>query len=89
MYCNDESDRKENYIRELAIDIDGVQSRDEIYEHVVNALWDLLQECGSNLLVGGIFAEVDRDEKLFSLRINITNIDTTLVREQNPVTLEQ
>jgi hypothetical protein len=53
----------------------------------VDALWHLLQERSSNLLVGGVLGEVDRDEELLSLRIDVTNINTTLVGEENPVAL--
>lgn len=50
-------------------------------------LGHLLQESGGNLLVGGVFLEVDGDEELLSLLIDITDIDTTLVGEEDPVTL--
>ena len=76
-------------IRELAVDVDGIESGDEVDEDVVHALGDLLQKGGSNLLVGGILLEVDRDEELLSLLVDITNIDTTLVGEQDPITLER
>ena len=52
-------------------------------------LGNLLQESSSDLLVRGIFLKVDRDEKLLSLLIDITNIDTTLVGEKDPVTLKR
>ena len=38
-------------IRELAVDVDGVEAGDEVNEDVVNTLGDLLEESGSNLLV--------------------------------------
>jgi hypothetical protein len=55
----------------------------------VYTLGNLLQESSSDLLVRGIFLEVDRDEKLLSLLIDIANIDTTLVGEKDPVTLKR
>jgi hypothetical protein len=48
---------------------------------------DLLQESGSNLLVGGVLLEVDGNEKLLSLLVDIANIDTTLVGEEDPIAL--
>ena len=48
---------------------------------------DLLEEGGSNLLVGGVLLEVDWNEKLLSLGVDITDVDTTLVSEEDPVTL--
>jgi hypothetical protein len=53
----------------------------------VDTRGDLLQESGSNLLVGGVLLEVDGNEKLLSLLVDITNIDTTLVGEEDPIAL--
>jgi hypothetical protein len=53
----------------------------------VNTLGNLAQKSGSDLLVGRVLLEVDRNEKLLSLLVDITNIDTTLVGEQDPITL--
>jgi hypothetical protein len=53
----------------------------------VNTLGNLAQECSSNLLIRGIFGEVNGNEKLLSLLIDITNVDTTLVGEEDPITL--
>ena len=41
-----------------------------------------------DLFVAGEFAEVNRNEEPLRLGINITDIDTTLVGEQDPVSLE-
>ena len=38
-------------LRELAVNVDGVEAGDEVNEDVVNTLGDLLEESGSNLLV--------------------------------------
>lgn len=38
-------------LRELAVNVDGVQPRDEVDEDIVHTLGDLLQESGSDLLV--------------------------------------
>lgn len=48
---------------------------------------DLFQESGSDVLVGGIFLEVDGNQQLLGLLIDIANIDTTLVGKEDPVTL--
>ena len=74
-------------VRELAVNVDGVEAGDEVDKDVVDTLGNLLEESGSNLLVGGVLLEVDGDQKLLSLSIDITDIDTTLVGEENPVTL--
>lgn len=53
----------------------------------MDALGDLAEECGCDLLVAGVFAEVDGDEDLLSLLVNVTNVYTTLVGEEDPVAL--
>lgn len=55
----------------------------------MDTLGDLAQQGASDGLVGRVVLEVDGDEKLLSLLINITDIDTTLVGEEDPVTLER
>jgi hypothetical protein len=75
--------------RELAVNVDSVQPRDEVNEDIVNTLGNLLQEGGSDLLVRGVLLEVDGDEKLLSLLVDITNINTALVGEEDPITLKQ
>lgn len=55
----------------------------------MDTLGDLAQQGTSDGLVGRVVLEVDGDEKLLSLLINITDIDTTLVGEEDPVTLER
>jgi hypothetical protein len=53
----------------------------------VYTLGNLLQESGGDLLVRGVLLQVDGNEKLLSLLVDITDIDTTLVGEEDPVTL--
>jgi hypothetical protein len=53
----------------------------------VHTLGNVPEECGSDLLVRGVLLQVDGDEELLSLGVDITDIYTTLVREENPVTL--
>jgi len=77
----------EGCLRELAVNVDSVESGNEVDEDVVDTLGNVPEECGSDLLVGGVLRQVDGDEELLSLGIDITNINTTLVREENPVTL--
>jgi len=71
----------------LTVNIDGIESGDEVDENIMDALWHLLQESSSNLSIRWVFGEVYWDEELLSLLVNIADIDTTLVREKNPVAL--
>lgn len=52
-------------------------------------LGDLLQESSGNLLVGRVLLEVDGDEQLLSLLVDVADIDTALVGEEDPVTLSE
>jgi hypothetical protein len=72
---------------ELAVDIDGIEAGDEVDEDIVNTLGDLLEESGSNLLVGRVLCKIHGDQELLSLGVDIANINTTLVGEENPVAL--
>jgi hypothetical protein len=76
-------------VGELAVNVDGVEAGDEVHQDIVNALGYLAQESRSNLLVRGVVLQVHGDKKLLGLRINITNVDTTLVGEEDPVTLKK
>lgn len=49
---------------------------------------DLAEEALGDLLVAGVLLEVHGDQELLSLSVNITNLDTTLVVEENPVALK-
>jgi len=53
----------------------------------VQALGHLLQQRARKLLIGRIFREVNGNQDLLSLGINIANINTTLVGEENPIAL--
>jgi hypothetical protein len=53
----------------------------------VYTLGNLLQECGGDLLVRGVLLQVDGNEELLSLLVDVTDINTTLVGEEDPVTL--
>lgn len=53
----------------------------------MNALGNLLEKSGGNLLVRGVLGEVDGDQELRGLGVDITDINTTLIGEENPVTL--
>ena len=83
----DDNERVDLEVGELAVDVDGVQTRDEVHEDVVNTAGHLLQESGSDLLIRGVVLQVDRNKKLLGLGVNITNIDTSLVGKEDPVTL--
>jgi hypothetical protein len=75
-------------VGELAVNVDSVQASDEVDEDIVNTLGDLAQQASGDLLVGGVLLEVDGNQQLLSLGIDITDINTTLVVEENPVTLK-
>lgn len=53
----------------------------------MQALGDVLEERRGNLLVRRVFRQVDGDQQLLSLCVDIANINTTLVGEENPVAL--
>jgi hypothetical protein len=53
----------------------------------VKTFRDFCQERLSDLLIRWVFGKVYRHKKLLGLGVDITNIDTTFVREENPVTL--
>jgi hypothetical protein len=55
----------------------------------VHTLGDLAEQTGGDLLVGGVLLEVDGNQELLSLGVDITDIDTTLVVEEDPVTLRE
>lgn len=74
-------------VGELAVHVDGVQAGDEVDQNIVDTLGDLAQESLGDLLVGGVLLEVDGNEQLLSLGVNITDVNTTLVGEEDPVTL--
>jgi hypothetical protein len=53
----------------------------------VNTCGHLLEEGGSNLLVGRVLGQVNGDQELLGLGVDIADVDTTLVGEENPVAL--
>jgi hypothetical protein len=55
----------------------------------VDALRDLLQKSRGNFIVGRELGEVDGNEKLLGLLIDITDVDTTLVGEEDPIALNR
>jgi hypothetical protein len=71
----------------LALDIDGVEATDEVYQDVMNTLGDLLEQNLGNFFVGRVLRKVYWDEKLLGFGIDIANINTTLVGEVNPIAL--
>lgn len=83
----DDNQRVDLEVGELAVDVDGVQAGDEVDENIVDAGGDLAEEALGDLLVAGVLLEIHGDQELLSLSVNITNLNTTLVVEENPVTL--
>jgi hypothetical protein len=74
-------------LRELAVDVDGVQAGDEVDKDIVHALRYLLQQGRGDLFVGWIVGEVNRDEELLSFSVDITDVDTAFMSEEDPVAL--
>jgi hypothetical protein len=83
----DDDQRVDLEVGKLAVDVDSIQSRDEVNQDIVDTLRDLLQESCSKLLVGGVLGKVNWNENLLGFGIDITDIDTTLVCEENPIAL--
>jgi hypothetical protein len=83
-----DNERVDLEISELTVNVDGIETGDEVNKDVVNALGNLLEKSSSNLLVGRVFSEVHRDQELLSLSVNIADINTALVGEEDPVALE-
>lgn len=54
----------------------------------MDTLRNLLQQSCSKLLVRRILGKVNWDENLLSFGIDITNINTSLVCEENPIALK-
>lgn len=54
----------------------------------MHTLGDLLQESSSNFLVRGVLLEIDWDEELLSFLVDIADVNTTLVGEEDPIALE-
>ena len=82
-----DNERVDLEVGELRVDVDGVEADDEVEQDIVDTLRDVLQERLSQLLMCREFLEVNWDKDLLGLLVNITDIDTTLVGEEDPVTL--
>lgn len=83
----DDDQRVDLEVGELRVDVDGVEARDEVDQDVVDALGDVLQQRGGDLVVGWVVLQVDGDEELLRFGVHITNVDTTFVSEKDPVAL--
>ena len=73
----------------MAIDVDCVETGDEVDKDVVYTLGDLLEKGSGNFGVRWVFRFFNRNEKLLGLCVDITDIDTTFVGEQDPVALSR
>jgi hypothetical protein len=87
IFVGDNNKRIDLQVGELAVHIHGIQSGDEVDQDVVDALRDLLEERGGDLLIGRIFRKINGDEELLGLGIDIADVDTTLMGEEDPVAL--
>lgn len=88
LLVGDDDERVDLEVSELAVDVDGVQAGNEVDKDVVNTGGHLAEEALGDLLVAGVLLEVDGNQELLSLCVNITNLNTTLVVEENPVALD-
>ena len=82
-----EDDKRVDFkIGEVEVDVDGVEADEEVDESLLLRCGDVLQE-----RVGDSLARregrANGKAQLESLGIDIANIDTTLVGEENPVAL--
>jgi hypothetical protein len=73
----------------LTINIDGVEAGDEVDEDIVNTLWNFLQKTLCDLVVGWILFEINWNKEFLSLSVDITNVNTTLMSEVNPIALKR
>ena len=71
----------------MAVDVDSIESRDEVDQDVMDAVRNLLQQCSGYFGIRWILGQVNGNQKLLSFSIDITDIYTTLIGEENPVTL--
>jgi len=88
LLVGDDNKRVDLEVGELAVDVDGVQAGDEVNENVVDTRGNLAEEALGDLLVAGVLLEVHGDEELLGLSVDIADLDTTLVVEEDPVALE-
>jgi hypothetical protein len=87
LLVGNDDERVDLEVSELAVDVDGVKARNEVNKDVVDTGGHLAEEALGDLLVAGVLLEVDGDQELLSLSVDITDLDTTLVVEENPVAL--
>lgn len=53
----------------------------------MQALGDVLEEGGRDLVVRRVFRQVDGNQQLLGLCVDVANVNTALVREEDPVAL--
>jgi hypothetical protein len=75
------------FLRKLALDVDGVEPRDEVDQDLVHAAGHLFQEGLCDFLVGGVLGEINRNEQLLGLGIDVADVDAAFVGEVDPVAL--
>jgi hypothetical protein len=74
-------------IRELAINVDCIETSDEVNKDIVDPFWHLLKKDLGNLFVGRILRKIDWNEKFLCLCVDIANINTTLMCKIDPIAL--
>jgi hypothetical protein len=83
----DNDERVDLEVSELAVDVDGVKTGNEVNKDVVDTGGHLAEKALGNLLVAGVLLEIHGDQELLGLSINVTDLNTTLVVEEDPVAL--
>ena len=73
----------------MAIDVDGIKSCDEVNKNIVYTLRNFFEESRRDFFVRRVLGEINRNENFLSFGIDITNINSSFVREENPVALKE
>ena len=78
------------YLRELQVNVNRVEAEDKVDQHGVDTLWHLLQENWCDRVLERVSSvRDDGDQHLLCLLVDITDIYTTFVGKENPVTLSR
>lgn len=70
----------------MEVDVDGVESDEEVTEDILLGLGDVGEE-GRDKVLSVRELRADGDQELQGLGVDISDLDTTLVGEEDPVTL--
>jgi hypothetical protein len=80
-------DERVNFkVGEVKVDVNGVEADEEVDEGILLLGRDMSEEGSGDIITGGEWL-VDRDIKDESFGIDVTDVNTTLVSEENAVAL--